>query len=75
MNFYERALELREETVAHRRWLHSNAEVGLDMSKGKNYVMEPHSCGHDFHADMLLTAARMLKEKEAMLSGRAFIRL
>lgn len=124
MNFYERALELCEETVAHRRWLHSNAEVGLDMPKGKNYVMdqlkkyglEPHSCGHgvtaelgreggrtlllradmdalpmpeesgesfscktgteahtcghDFHAAMLLTAARMLKEKEAMLSGK-----
>lgn len=30
MNFYERALELREETVAHRRWLHRNAEVRFD---------------------------------------------
>lgn len=27
MNFYERALELREETVTHRRWMHRNAEV------------------------------------------------
>lgn len=40
MNFYERALELREETVAHRRWLHSNAEVGLQMPKAQAYVME-----------------------------------
>lgn len=124
MNFYERALELREETVAHRRWLHSNAEVGLDMPKAQAYVMEQlkkcgleprpcghgvtaelgreggrtlllradmdalpmpeesgesfscptgteaHTCGHDFHAAMLLTAAKMLKEKEDMLSGR-----
>ena len=124
MNFYERALELREETVAHRRWLHSNAEVGLHMPKAQAYVMEQlkksgleprpcghgvtaelgreggrtlllradmdalpmpeesgesfscptgtkaHTCGHDFHAAMLLTAAKMLKEKEDMLSGR-----
>lgn len=124
MNFYERALELREETVAHRRWLHSNAEVGLDMPKAQAYVMEQlreagleprpcghgvtaqlgreggrtlllradmdalpmpeesgerfscktgreaHACGHDFHASMLLTAAKMLKEKENMLCGR-----
>ena len=124
MNFYERALELREETVAHRRWLHSNAEVGLHMPKGQTYVMEQlqeygldpipcghgvtaevgpktgrtillradldalpmpeesgesfscptgteaHTCGHDFHAAMLLTAAKILKENEAVLSGR-----
>lgn len=124
MGFYERALELREETVAHRRWLHRNAEVGLHMPKGQAYVMEQlrgygldprpcghgvtaelgrkggrtlllradmdalpmpeesgesfscptgteaHACGHDFHAAMLLTAAKILKEKETMLSGR-----
>ena len=40
MNYYERALELREETVAHRRWFHTNAEVGLDMPRGQRYVME-----------------------------------
>lgn len=40
MDFYKRALELREETVSHRRWLHSNAEVGLFMLKGQAYVMD-----------------------------------
>lgn len=124
MDFYKRALALREETVSHRRWLHSNAEVGLHMPKAQAYVMEQlrksgldpqpcghgvtaqlgkeggktlllradmdalpmpeesgepfacptgteaHACGHDFHAAMLLTAAKMLKEKESMLPGR-----
>mgnify|MGYP002582120943 CR=1 FL=1 len=28
-----------------------------------------HACGHDFHAAMLLSAARMLKEEEASLAG------
>lgn len=124
MDFYEQALKLREETVAHRRWLHRNAEAGLHMPKGQAYVMEQlqnagleprfcghgvtaelgreggrtlllradmdalpmpeesgesfacptgteaHTCGHDFHAAMLLTAAKMLKENENMLSGR-----
>lgn len=30
---------------------------------------EAHACGHDFHAAMLLTAAKMLKENEAELKG------
>jgi len=124
MDFYERAIELQDETVAHRRWLRKNAEVGLDMPKARAYVMEQlkacgldprpcghgvttelgreggrrillradmdalpmpeesgesfacptsteaHTCGHDFHAAMLLTAARMLKENEFALCGR-----
>ena len=54
MNYYERALALKEETVAHRRWFHSNAEVGLNMPKGQAYVLaelqklgiDAAACGH-----------------------------
>ena len=122
MNYYERALELKDETIANRRHIHKNAETGLDLPKTKAYVMEElteyglepkdcgygvtatlgkggkvlllradmdalpmpeesgeefacptgkeaHTCGHDFHAAMLLTAAKMLKEKEDTLEG------
>lgn len=122
MNYYERALELKDETIANRRHIHKNAETGLDLPKTKGYVMEKlteyglepkdcgygvtatlgkggkvlllradmdalpmpeesgeefacptgkeaHTCGHDFHAAMLLTAAKMLKEKEDTLEG------
>ena len=122
MNYYERAVELKDETIQNRRYFHTNAEVGLDLPKAKAYVMdklkeyglEPqecgygvtatvgkggktillradmdalpmpeesgldfacptgttaHTCGHDFHAAMLLTAAKMLKENEAELEG------
>lgn len=122
MNYYERALELKDETIENRRHIHKNAETGLDLPKTKAYVMEKlteyglepkdcgygvtatlgkggkvlllradmdalpmpeesgeefacptgkeaHTCGHDFHAAMLLTAAKMLKEKEDTLEG------
>lgn len=121
MNYYERALELKEETIENRRYIHTNAETGLELPKTKAYVikklkeygLEPqecgygvtatlgkdgktillradmdalpmreesgldfactngsaHTCGHDFHAAMLLTAAKMLKENEAELDG------
>ena len=122
MNYYERALELKDETIANRRHIHKNAETGLDLPKTKAYVMEKlteyglepkdcgygvtatlgkggkvlllradmdalpmpeesgeefacptgkeaHTCGHDFHAAMLVTAAKMLKEKEDTLEG------
>ena len=54
MNYYERALALKAETVAHRRWFHTNAEVGLNMPKGQEYVLtelkklgiDAKPCGH-----------------------------
>ena len=51
MNDYERALALRDETVAHRRWMHTHAEVGLETPKAQAYVIEqlaalrPRRCG------------------------------
>ena len=60
MNYYERAKELREETVANRRYLHTNAEVGLNMLKAQAFVMrklkeyglEPKECGHGVMATL-----------------------
>ena len=54
MNYYERALQLKAETIAHRRWFHTNAEVGLNMPKGQAYVLaelqklgiDAAPCGH-----------------------------
>lgn len=39
MDFYERALELKEETIANRRYIHEHAETGLHLPKTKEYVM------------------------------------
>lgn len=122
MDYQKRAQALFEETVAHRRYFHTNAEVGLEMPKAVAYVTEQltkcglkpekcgrgvtasvgtggkvlllradmdalpmpeesgesfacptgtedHACGHDFHAAMLLTAAKLLKENEGALRG------
>lgn len=121
MNYYKRALELKEETIQNRRYIHTNAETGLNLPKTKAFVIKKlkeyglnpqecgygvtatlgnggntillradmdalpmkeesgldfactngnaHTCGHDFHAAMLLTAAKMLKENETELAG------
>lgn len=53
MNEYERALELKKETIENRRFLHENAETGLHlpetrafvMKKLKEYGIEPTECG------------------------------
>lgn len=122
--FLKRALELKEETIAHRRFLHQHAEIRDDLPITAGYVKEQllkvgiepveicksgitaligkgktgktimlradmdaldmkedsglpfssqtpyaHCCGHDLHTAMLLTAAKMLKEREAELNG------
>ena len=123
MDFYNRALELKDETIQNRRNIHKNAEGGVDTPKTKAFVIEKlkeyglepeecgygvtallgkkegkvlllradmdalpmaeqsgeefacpsgkeaHTCGHDFHAAMLLTAAKMLKENEDLIDG------
>ena len=122
MNFYNRAIELKNETIKNRRFVHKNAEAGLELPITKKYVkdklteygLEPiecgkgiisvigkgepvillradmdalpmkelsgeefasinenyaHTCGHDMHTAMLLTAAKMLKEEENQLKG------
>ena len=40
MDFYKRALELKDETVADRRYIHQNAEAGLELPKTKAYVLD-----------------------------------
>lgn len=121
LDYYKRALELKDETIKNRRHLHEHAEIGLNLPQTVSYIMEQlrsygiepqecghgitacigsgtpvillrsdmdalpileqsgepfsckdgamHACGHDFHASMLLTAARMLKENEVNLKG------
>lgn len=122
LDHVRRAKALYAETVSHRRYFHTNAEVGLDTPKAAAYVTEQlracgltpgpcghgvtasvgtggktillradmdalpmgeesgepfacptgteaHTCGHDFHAAMLLTAAKLLKEDEGSLKG------
>ena len=53
MSYYDRALELKDELIENRRYLHTNAEVGLVLprtrayieSKLKEYGIEPKRCG------------------------------
>ncbi len=125
MYFYKKALEIKNQTIAHRRFLHENAEGGINMPKSVNYVSKElekigltpqkcgggvtatfgegkpllllradmdalpmkeesgllfasktscaHTCGHDFHTAFLLSAAKLLKEREKNLKGRIML--
>lgn len=60
MNYYEKAMELKEETIENRRYIHKNAETGLDlprtkafvMEKLKEYGLEPKDCGYGVTATL-----------------------
>lgn len=53
MSYYDRALEMKDELAANRRYLHENAEVGLVLPKTRAFVekklreygIEPQRCG------------------------------
>ena len=122
MFLYTRSLEIKDETVSHRRFFHQNAEVGLEMPLACKYVSDElkklglspkrcgkgicatvgtggktlllradmdalpmaeqsgeefactsgktaHTCGHDLHAAMLLSAAKLICEHKSELNG------
>lgn len=58
MNYYQRALELKEETIKNRRYIHQRAEVGLDLPVTKQFIknklteyhIEPQDCGYGITA-------------------------
>ena len=60
MDFYKRALELKEETIKHRRYIHEHAEAGIYLPKTKAYVIEtlksfgiePEVCGEGVAATL-----------------------
>lgn len=120
----ETAKKYESEIVEYRRFLHQNAEIGLDLPVTTQYIKEKlvsmgyepveicksgivaiaggkkpgktflirgdtdalplteetdlpfksvngnmHACGHDFHASMMLGAAKILKEREDEIQG------
>ena len=58
MDFYRRAMKLKEETVSHRRYFHRNAESGLVLPRTTEYIWKklteygivPQQCGHGITA-------------------------
>ena len=86
MSLYTRALEIKNETVSHRRFFHQNAEVGLEMPLARKYVSEeleklglsPKRCGNGICATIgsggknLLLRADMDALPMAEQSGEEF---
>ena len=74
MDFYARALELRQQTVDHRRWFHQNAEVGLQMPQTVDYLLQaltelglqPRMCGQGVVADVGQGKKRLLLRAERL---------
>lgn len=40
MNYYERARQIQPDLVTYRRYFHKNAEVGYDLPKATEYVVQ-----------------------------------
>ena len=40
MKNYDRAFEIKDEIIRHRRHIHSNAEVGMELPKTAAYVKD-----------------------------------
>ena len=38
MDYYKQALEIKDEIITHRRFFHTNAEVGMDTPKAVEYI-------------------------------------
>ena len=86
MDYYKRANELKEDTIEIRRYLHKNAEVGLDLPNTVEYVMkqlkeygiQPQLCGHGVTATIgkgkpvILLRADMDALPITQLSGEEF---
>lgn len=58
MDFYRKALEIRDKITAHRRFFHKNAETGLEMPIACGYILQKldeygikgEKCGHGITA-------------------------
>ena len=89
MDLYSRALEIKDEIITHRRYLHQNPEVGLNMPKAADYIkntlkhydIEPRDCGFGVTASLgvgspvILLRADMDALPMAEESGEAFASL
>jgi amidohydrolase len=38
--YFQQALEMKDEIIRHRRWIHQHAECGMDLPQTREYVMQ-----------------------------------